>query len=228
MTPVLFRASFISLWLSRSVIPDRKACFVRPSTFLPASRMAVGQHLVIAPALLAYIYNMLNIIVTSNNPSQVMVSLPLPIIHVWLHLHYGSLYQKVANNVMKSFMPSLIYIVGASPIDKSPYEFRKIFTKNFSCPVNVKHRILKRCLPTTKATKDYSFMGLGFQNTNPIFAWLVSIRPRWLPFRIGEKYFLELYFPQQVARNFGFSQEIPKLVPYDTKIHYEKDWVAMA
>lgn len=190
-------------------MPDAKACFIRPSTFLQALKLAMGARLALAPAALAFIYNRLRDIVSVKEPGHNTMSLSLLIIYAWLHHRFGALFQEAALNWMKTHFPGLIYLADASSIDWGPFETKKIFMKVERSSFTLEHRMIKMCLLLVKSAIDMKLSAPSYTNTHTIFWWLVSIYLKWPSLRINDEYILEPYTPHRVARSFGYAKTCP-------------------
>lgn len=163
------------MWISNFLIPDSKVWKIRPSTFLLVAKLAMGIWLALAPATLAYMFCRLQEITTSKEPGYSPVALPL-----LLH-RFGTLFQEVASNKVKNYLPGLVFIANALPIDIGAFEARKIFMRMEKSRYTLNHRPSRRCLPTMKTMTNTGLMGRSYNNSNLIFWRFVCIVPSGCP-----------------------------------------------
>lgn len=102
----------------QTLIPDAKVYLIRSFTFLSAAKLVMGTRLALAPPVLAHMYCWLREIVTSKEPGHSTVVLPFPIIYSWLHNRFGALFQEAVSNMMKTYLPKVISIVGTVVLSK--------------------------------------------------------------------------------------------------------------
>jgi len=192
-------AAFLAFWLSRFVLPsvDRD---VRPETFYMACLMAQGVRVSLAPTVLGYIYHGLGEIAThSEGPGLSSASFPIHYVIGWLGEHIPGLYVPQTDREFVKDYPFLVRYAGAKPKYFRLNRARIIFRSD-------KDLIYR---PTTFIEDE----GRSFADTKDLsdrkFEFLVCTRSTLLPVRVNNKLWLEPYYPNRFARQFGFDQGVP-------------------
>ncbi|KAL3504150.1 hypothetical protein ACH5RR_033991 [Cinchona calisaya] len=90
-------AAFIALWLSRLLFPTR-GHVVRPETFVMVCKMAQGNKISLAPAVLGFVYQKLGEICTTEEvPITANAAFPFHLLVGWLGEHFLALYYHRSN-----------------------------------------------------------------------------------------------------------------------------------
>nr|CAB3499107.1 unnamed protein product [Digitaria exilis] len=102
--------AFLSMWLSRFVLPSPPLDVVQPGTFPIAVRLARGQSVALAPAALASIYSDLSALKCHLNLREKKeppfgVSAPMHILQLWLWEHFPELHPEMASSLAPDDMP---------------------------------------------------------------------------------------------------------------------------
>ncbi|CAN6552507.1 unnamed protein product [Malus baccata var. baccata] len=192
-------AAFLVFWLCRFVLP-LKGGKVRPETFPMACLMAQGSKVSLAPTVLGYIYRGLGDIVSCpRGPGFTYISMPVHYIVGWLGEHFPYLYRSRPDNDFPKGYPQLARYVGIEPREVKISQARFIFRSNKS--------VIYR--PTVFVEEKGCSLMDNEDLSDDYFEFLVCVRTAKLPVRIGEHLWLEPYFPNRFARQFGFDQGVP-------------------
>ncbi|XP_060974547.1 uncharacterized protein LOC133039658 [Cannabis sativa] len=186
-------AAFLSLWLSRFVFPT-EGSNIRPETFYMASMMAHGHKVSLAPSVLGYIYRALyDSAIHGQGRGQAF--LPMHYVIGWLAEHFRHLYSGW------DFMdlPHLSKYGGIPAERRSMNGARHILRGEDY----VMHRPY-----SFPMEKDLDFLD-NEDLSDEKFELLISIRSSLLPVRVGNDAYLEPYYPNRFARQFGFDQGVP-------------------
>ncbi|PON42744.1 Aminotransferase-like mobile domain containing protein [Trema orientale] len=187
-------AAFLSLWLSRFIFPYH-GYDIRPETFYMASLMAQGVKVSLAPSVLGYIYRALSIPATSPQDSTHSF-LPMHYVIGWLAEHFRELYSGWDSAIDLSYLSKY---AGVPAEKRSLNGARRIFREEDY----VIHRPY-----SFPAEEDSDFMD-NDDLSDERFELLVSMRFSMLPVRVGKDLFVEPYYPNRFARQFGFDQGVP-------------------
>ncbi|XP_060970444.1 uncharacterized protein LOC133037370 [Cannabis sativa] len=187
-------AAFVSLWLSRFVFPYQ-GYDVRPETFYMASLMAQGVKVSLAPSVLGYIYHGLSI---GALHMQGLGESFMPVHYVlgWLAEHFRDLYSGWSSLID---LPFLGKYAGVPPEEPSLNIARRILREEDY----VIHRPYYFPIEEDVDCIDHEDL------SDDKFEMLVSMRSSMLPVRVGKDLFIEPYFPNRFARQFGFDQGVP-------------------
>ncbi|CAL8119137.1 unnamed protein product [Prunus armeniaca] len=191
-------AAFLAFWLSRFVLPsvDRN---VRPETFHMACLMAQGVRVSLAPTILGYIYNGLGEIATHpKGPGSSSASFPIHYVIGWLGEHMGLYVPQTDKGFVKDY-PFLVRYAGVKPKDFRLNRARIIFRRD-------KELIYR---PTTFIEDEGRSFADKKDLSNRKFEFLVCKRYALLPARVNNNLWLEPYYPNTFAREFGFDKGVP-------------------
>uniref|UniRef100_M1DSS0 Aminotransferase-like plant mobile domain-containing protein n=1 Tax=Solanum tuberosum TaxID=4113 RepID=M1DSS0_SOLTU len=94
-----YLAAFLACWLSKFVLPNKKADCIRSSVFKVASLMAHGEIVSLAVPVLASIYRGLRDISTSSNLVSCNILLPIHYVYGWIEKFPHSLKSTVTPNI---------------------------------------------------------------------------------------------------------------------------------
>ncbi|KAM6546467.1 hypothetical protein CsatB_027203 [Cannabis sativa] len=186
-------AAFLSLWLSRFVFPT-EGSNIRPETFYMASMMAHGHKVSLAPSVLGYIYRALyDSAIHGQGRGQAFL-----LIHYvigWLAEHFRHLYS--GWDLMD--LPHLSKYGGIPAERRSMNGARHILRGEDY----VMHRPY-----SFPMEKDLEYLD-NEDLSDEKFELLISMRSSLLPVRVGNNAYLEPYYPNRFARQFGFDQGVP-------------------
>ncbi|KAL0313205.1 UNVERIFIED_CONTAM: hypothetical protein Sradi_5719800 [Sesamum radiatum] len=195
---------YLACWLCTSVLPDKNVNSIRPSTFKMASMMANGRRVSLAIPVLASIYEGLNTIATSSRPTCVIPSFPVHFVYAWLASYFKTHYP-----VWQGLRgPKMIIFSGEGGAKYyDPQEARKRIHKAefvfWACNIIVKNRPFKFVDNADAEELDHNFF--------------VAIRSSYLTLRQGDKFIIEPYSPHRFGRQFGYFQDVPGTLKYDTR-----------
>ncbi|XP_024177801.1 uncharacterized protein LOC112183675 [Rosa chinensis] len=192
-------AAFLAFWLSRFVLPSNSKK-IRPETFYMASLMAQGIRVSLAPTVLGYVYHGLGEMAThSAGPGSSNSCLPIHYVIGWLGEYFPYLYSSRSDKEFPGGYPRLARYAGIQGRSLSITEARMVFRTNKS----VVHR------PISVACEKDRFLLDDDKLPDVLFEVLVCMRSAVLPVRVGESLFLEPYYPNRFARQFGLDQSVP-------------------
>ncbi|XP_050150142.1 uncharacterized protein LOC126625111 isoform X1 [Malus sylvestris] len=192
-------AAFLVFWLCRFVLP-LKGGKVRPETFPMACLIAQGSKVSLAPTVLGYIYRGLGDIVSCpRGPGFTYISMPVHYIVGWLGEHFPYLYRSRPDSDFPKGYPQLARYAGVEPREVNISQARFIFRSDKS--------VIYR--PTVFVEEKGCSLMDNEDLSDDYFEFLVCVRTAKLPVRIGEHLWLEPYFPNRFARQFGFDQGVP-------------------
>ncbi|CAN6568095.1 unnamed protein product [Malus baccata var. baccata] len=192
-------AAFLAFWLCRFVLPS-KGGKVRPETFPMACLMAQGSRVSLAPTVLGYIYHGLGDIVSCpRGPGFTYISMPVHYIVGWLGEHFPFLYRSRPDSDFPEGYPQLARYAGVEPKEVNISQARFIFRSDKS--------VIYR--PTVFVEEKGCSLMDNEDLSDDYFEFLVCVRTAKLHVRIDEHSWIEPYFPNRFARQFGFDQGVP-------------------
>ncbi|KAL6286893.1 hypothetical protein ACE6H2_011283 [Prunus campanulata] len=191
--------AFLAFFLSKFALPSRGSR-IRPETFYMASLMAQGVKVSIAPAVLGYIYHGLGETVTCpRGPGTSLACFPIHYVIGWMGEYFPCLYRCHNDIEFPANYPHLTRYAGIAANDMGISKARVIFRSDTSM----------RYRPSAFDEQD----GLTFMDDEKLsddrFEILVCMRTSKLPIRVDNKLWLEPYYPNRFARQFGFDQSVP-------------------
>ncbi|CAN6570850.1 unnamed protein product [Malus baccata var. baccata] len=173
---------------------------VRPETFPMACLMAQGSRVSLAPTVLGYIYHGLGDIVSClRGPGFTYISMPVHYIVGWLGKHFPFLYRSRPDSDFPKGYPQLATYAGIEPREVNISHARFIFRSDKS--------VIYR--PTVFVEEKGCSLMDNEDLSDDYFEFLVCVRTAKLPVRIDEHSWIEPYFPNRFARQFGFDQGVP-------------------
>ena len=165
-----------------------------------ACLMAHGSKVSLAPTVLGYIYHGLGEIVSCpRRPGFTYISMPVHYIVGWLGEHFPYLYRSRPDGDFPRGYPQLVRYAGIEPREVSISHARFIFRSDKSIIYRPTAFVEEKGI-SLMDNEDLSDDHLGF---------LVCIRTAKLPVRVGEHRWIEPYFPNRFARQFGYDQGVP-------------------
>ncbi|CAB4282678.1 unnamed protein product [Prunus armeniaca] len=187
-------AAFLAFWLSHFVMPTSKA--IRPKCFYMASLMARGLKVWLAPAVLGVIYHALGTVATHlRGPDLANTCLPILYVLGWLGEYFPDLTTRRCDSDFPEHYPLLARYsqIEAKYVDLT--RARIIFIRDYVV-----------CRPNVfLAHEDYILLDtetLAYDT----FEYLICMRSALLLVRVGGDLWLEPYYPNRFARQFGFDQ----------------------
>ncbi|KAL0350137.1 UNVERIFIED_CONTAM: hypothetical protein Sradi_4162900 [Sesamum radiatum] len=201
----VYLAAYLACWLCLFVLPGNDVNSIRPSTFKMASLMANGRRVNLAIPVLASIYEGLNTIATSPKPAGTSHSFPIHFVYAWLACYFKthySVWQELRGPKMTRFSGE----GGAKYYE--PREARKRIHKaefvSWACNMLVKAEPFKFVDDGRAEELDHSYF--------------VAIRSSYLTLRRGCRFIVEPYSPHRFGRQFGYYQDVPGTLRYDTRV----------
>ncbi|KAL0444046.1 UNVERIFIED_CONTAM: hypothetical protein Slati_2127300 [Sesamum latifolium] len=200
----VYLAAYSACWLCTFVLPGKDVNSICPSTFKMASMMVSGRRVSLAISVLASIYKGLNTIATSSRPARTSPSFPAHFVYAWLASYFKTHYpvwQELRGPKMTRFSGE----GGAKYYDSQ--EARKRIHKaefvSWACNMIVKNR-------------PFKFIDNG--DTEELeHNYFVAIHSSYLTLRQGDKFIIEPYNPNRFERQFGYFQDVPGTLKYDTR-----------
>ncbi|KAL0293045.1 UNVERIFIED_CONTAM: hypothetical protein Sangu_2524800 [Sesamum angustifolium] len=200
----VYLAAYLACWLCLFVLPDNDVNSIRPSTFKMVSLMANGRRVNLAIPVLASIYEGLNTIATSPKPAGTSHSFPIHFVYAWLACYFKthySVWQELRGPKMTRFSGE----GGAKYYE--PREARKRIHKaefvSWACNMLVKAEPFKFVDDGRAEELDHSYF--------------VAIRSSYLTLHRGGRFIVEPYSPHRFGRQFGYYQDVPGTLKYDTR-----------
>ncbi|XP_020081335.1 uncharacterized protein LOC109704984 [Ananas comosus] len=211
------RAAYISLWLCNFVMPSGLDHFIKPETFIMASKLALGEKVSLAPAILCAIHAGLSFMSDhSEGPAHPGPQFPVNFLYEWIGLHFEQTYsRKVISDNIKNIAslrspPQMIFFMDAAA---SPFN-----AKRARIHLRSSAHFVWRPLPYS-----YSFVNDGWlydaklapgecKYPREVYEYIISIRQSVLPLRLGNKLHTQPYNPHRFARQFGFDQSFPESI----------------
>ncbi|XP_020081659.1 uncharacterized protein LOC109705334 [Ananas comosus] len=211
------RATYISLWLCNFVMPSWLDHFIRPETFIMASKLALGERVALAPAILCAIHAGLSFMSDHpEGPAHPGPQFPVSFLYTWIGLHFEQTYsRKVISDNIKNIAglqshPQMILFMDAAA---SPFN-----AKRARIHLRSSSHFVWRPLPYS-----YSFVNDGWlydaklttgecKYPKEVYEYIISIRQSVLPLRLGNKLHTQPYNPHRFARQFGFDQSFPESI----------------
>ncbi|RXH80336.1 hypothetical protein DVH24_041483 [Malus domestica] len=177
-----------------------KGSRMRPETFPMACLMAQGSKVSLAPTVLGYIYHGLgNIASCPRGPGSTYTSMPVHYIVGWLGEHFPYLYRPRPDSDFPKGYPPLARYACIEPRKVSISYARFIFRSEKS--------VIYR--PTAFVEEKGCSLMDNEDLSDDHFELLVYVRSAKVLVKIGEHLWIEPYFPNRFARQFGFDQGVP-------------------
>ncbi|KAL0295966.1 UNVERIFIED_CONTAM: hypothetical protein Sradi_6648700 [Sesamum radiatum] len=200
----MFLAAYLACWLYTFALPTNGVGSIRPSTFKVATIMAADRRVGLTVLVLASIYKGLNKIFGSSRLICVSSPFPIHFVYNWI-AHYFKTHYQVLQGVRGPKMTLFSDEGGAKYYD--PQEVRKRIHKDdfvsWTCNIIAKD-------------KEFSFVDDGrakeFEE-----AYFMTICSNYLPLRQGGHFDVEPYSPHRFGHQFGFFQEVPKILSQDIR-----------
>ena len=200
--PVVELALFLWLWLSVVVCPSSaRHGLVKWTCLWMACELAIGKQFALAPRVLCDVYKGLNeLVYADEGPSGASSYFPAHFLIGWLGFYFPGIYgiEDVAqfeepgvvlgkfacrNFANRSFAETVDYILGIGRFDNHFYKMAapsEAFARNSS----------EEC---SREEKEFA----------------LALLPGLVTLREGSCFFVEPYFPQRFARQFGYDQDVP-------------------
>ncbi|CAN6711811.1 unnamed protein product [Malus baccata var. baccata] len=160
----------------------------------------LGSKVSLTPTVLGYIYHSLGDIVSCpRGPGFTYISMPVHYIVGWLGEHFPFLYRSRPDSDFPEGYPQLARYAGVEPREVNISQARFIFRSDKS--------VIYR--PTVFVEEKGCSLMDNEDLSDDYFEFLVCVRTAKFPVRIGEHLWLEPYFPNRFARQFGFDQGVP-------------------
>ncbi|KAL0903858.1 hypothetical protein M5K25_025912 [Dendrobium thyrsiflorum] len=211
----LLLVGFLAVWLCTFVLPLR-AGSVRCSILLPASQLAQGHRLSLAPATLARIYRSLCTASDATSLELRDLTLPWQYLYGWIHLHVQGAFSVLESPAYFSERgyPTVLPLCQASSTLESGrirlfFFAPQLVTDRFA----LVHQTATISLPPhqrgTVVVDGTDRRGrrtlLLRRQSLAVAEYFISMRPGWLCYRSGNTVTLEGYQPNRVAMQFGYS-----------------------
>lgn len=192
-------AAFLGFWLSRFVFPSPSSR-IRPETFYMACLMARGNRVSLAPSVLGNIYHGLGEIVSDPRaPNESQGCLPVHYVIGWLGEHFTCFYRRRIASDFPANYPHLARYAGVDSESLDITSARIAFRTDESADYR----------PTPFLERKGCFLLDDKSLSEKRFEFLVCTRSALLPVRMGDALWLEPYYPNRFARQFGFDQGVP-------------------
>ncbi|KAL0292804.1 UNVERIFIED_CONTAM: hypothetical protein Scaly_3152500 [Sesamum calycinum] len=200
----VYLAAYLACWLCTFVLPDKDVNSIHPSTFKMASLMANARRVNLAIPVLASIYEGLNTIATSPKPVGTSHPFPIHFVYAWLACYFKTYY----SIWQESFGPKMTRFSGEGGAKYyEPREAHKQIHKaefvSWACNMLV---------------KDGSFKFVDGHAEELDHNYFVAIRSSYLTLRQGGKFIIERYRPHRFGGQFGYFQDVPGTLKYDTRV----------
>ncbi|KAL0921484.1 hypothetical protein M5K25_008561 [Dendrobium thyrsiflorum] len=190
---------------------------VRCSILLPASQLAQGQRLALAPAILARIYRSLCTASKVTSLELRDLTLPWQYLYGWIHLHVQGAFSVLESPVYFSNRgyPTVLPMCQASSTLESErirlfFFASQLVTDKFALvhqTATVSLPLHQRCTVVVDGTDHRGRRTLLLRRQSLAVAeYFISMPPGWLCYRSDNTVTLEGYQPNRVARQFGYSQ----------------------
>ncbi|KAL0349733.1 UNVERIFIED_CONTAM: hypothetical protein Sradi_4122500 [Sesamum radiatum] len=201
----VYLAAYLACWLCVFVLPGKDVNSIRPSTFKMASLMANGRRVNLAIPVLASIYEGLNTVATSPKPAGMSHSFHIHFVYAWLAYYFKthySVWQELRGPKMTRFSGE----GGAKYYE--PREARKRI-----------HKAEFVSLACNMLVKDGSFKFVDDGHAEGLdHSYFVAIRSSYFTLRQGGRFIIEPYNPHRFGRQFGYYQDVPGTLRYDTRV----------
>ncbi|KAJ8438652.1 hypothetical protein Cgig2_016398 [Carnegiea gigantea] len=192
--------TFLAFWLSRIVLPHGKEV-IRPETFVMAALMAPRQRISLALIVLSYNYYGLGDVASHpNHHGKANAIFPIHYVIGWLAELFPSLYRRRPGSDYLGDFSSLFCYAGLLGSKLSLPQARHIFKDGGYLSLRA-----SSYREDSRNGRDVIDMGLSDKD----FKFLLSIWSFVLPVHVGAELLLEPYYPNRLARQFGFDQGVP-------------------
>ncbi|KAL0449387.1 UNVERIFIED_CONTAM: hypothetical protein Slati_1495100 [Sesamum latifolium] len=199
----VYLAAYLACWLCTFILPGKDFNSIHPSTFKMASMMASGRRVSLAIPILASIYEGLNTIATYSRPARTS-PFSVHFVYAWLASYFKTHYpvwQRLHGPKMTRFSSE----GGAKYYD--PQEARKRIHKaefvSWACNMIVTNRPFKFIDNGDAEELDHDYF--------------IAILSSYLTLCQGDKFIIEPYNPHRFGRQFGYFQDVPGILKYDTR-----------
>ncbi|KAL0406367.1 UNVERIFIED_CONTAM: hypothetical protein Slati_3950600 [Sesamum latifolium] len=200
----VYLVAYLACWLCTFVLPSKDVNSIRPSTFKMVSMMMNGRRVSLAIPILASIYEGLNTIATSSRPARTSPSFPVHFVYAWLTPYFKTHYP-VWQGLCGPKMTRFFGEGGAKYYD--PQEARKWIYKtefvSWACNMIVKNRPFRFIDNSDAEELDHDYF--------------IAIYSSYLNLRQGDKFIIGPYSPHRFGRQFGYFQDVPGTLKYDTR-----------
>ncbi|KAL0415948.1 UNVERIFIED_CONTAM: hypothetical protein Slati_3426700 [Sesamum latifolium] len=197
-----YLVAYLACRLCTFVLPSKMSHF--QSTFKMASMIASGRRVSLAIPVLANIYEGLNTIATSSRLARMSSSFPIHFVYAWLASYFKT-YYPVWQGLHGPKMMRFSSEGGAKYYDQQ--ETRKRIHKaefvSWACNMIVKNR-------------PYKFIDNGDVEELD-HDYFIAISSSYVTLRQGDKFIIEPYSPHRFGRQFGYFQDVPGTLKYDTR-----------
>ncbi|KAL0412000.1 UNVERIFIED_CONTAM: hypothetical protein Slati_3789700 [Sesamum latifolium] len=169
-----------------------------------ASMMASGRQVNLVVPVLASIYEGLNIIATSSSPTRTSPSFPVHFVYAWL-ISYFKTHNLVWQGLCGPEMMRFSDDGGAKYYDPQEAQKRihKVEFVSWACNMIVKNRPFKFVDNGDAEELEHNYF--------------VVIRSSYLTLCQGDKFIIEPYSPHRFGSQFGYFQDVPGTLKYDTR-----------
>ncbi|KAF7143338.1 hypothetical protein RHSIM_Rhsim05G0112600 [Rhododendron simsii] len=200
-------AAFLACWLCKFVLLVGSCELIRPGVFKVAAMMARGTRFCLAVPVLASIYRGLNDIAKSSTPGKCDAVFPVHYVYAWLGEYFGTHFSSGSQPSPQK--PKMIRYGGervAKQLDEA--EALDLFRK---CDGLVMDRFAQREGKSKELVDDGQLSDWEME-------YLISIRSGYLTLRSGSTKFIEPYSPHRFSRQFGFTQDVPRILHVNLRI----------
>ncbi|KAL2923566.1 Pectate lyase 1 [Bienertia sinuspersici] len=209
-------SAILSCRLCVFVLPENEDRLIRPGTFKVAVLMASGETFSLAIPILASIYQWLNVISRSLNPSYSGAYFPVHYLYVWLAQYFNT------NHVMDPSPPGPLMVSFSSEQGSKFFkdvEARRVIHEGSGAKVG--------CNMLNKNKNTFLFDGGNLDQIQ--MSYLSSLRSGYVSLHHYDSFFIDPYLPYLFSRKFGFFQDIPSAITREHKLKTVKfyDWWTM-
>ncbi|KAL0327879.1 UNVERIFIED_CONTAM: hypothetical protein Scaly_2220500 [Sesamum calycinum] len=200
----VYLAAYLACWLCVFVLPGKDVNSIRPN-ILMASLMANGRRVNLAIPVLASIYDGLNTVATSPKPAGTSHFFPIHFVYAWLACYFKTHYlvwQELHGPKMMRFSGE----GGAKyyELREARKRIHKAEFVSWACNMLVKDGPFKFVDDGHAEELDHSYF--------------VAIRSSFLRLCQGGRFIIEPYSPHRFGRQFGYYQDVPGTLRYDTRV----------
>ena len=137
---------------------------------------------------------------STKTPGEAWAILPVHYLIGWLGEYFPCLYKCRADSNFSRSYPFLARYGGIEAEDLDISSARRVFRTDQSVDEH----------PNPFAVDEKAYLVEGMHLTNDQFEWALSIRSNVLTVRMGNMLWLEPYYPNRFAHQFGYNQGVPQ------------------
>ncbi|KAL3528752.1 hypothetical protein ACH5RR_008074 [Cinchona calisaya] len=173
---------------------------VRPETFVMACKMAEGNKISLAPAVLGFVYHKLGeICTTKEGPNTANAPFPSHLLVGWLGEHFLALYRRRLVCDFPRNYPLLARYSGVLAEKITIFQAQLVFRSE---------QHVEYYSNQLEDSRDMEFLNIDKLSLDN-FEFLLSICNVSLPVRVDSDMWIEPYYPKRFARKFGCDQGVP-------------------